>query len=94
MVVHRSGRVTQSIVSLRDAKQKKNIEKQEQRWFALAGKKSTASASLGAPPEAMETTTETATASSLGAEGMAPTVVTLTTEDDTVDFSSNVEPRG
>ena len=73
-------RVTQSIVSLRDAKRKKNIEKQEQRWFALAGKKSTASASLGAPPEAMEMTTETAAASSLGAEGTAPTVVTSTTK--------------
>ena len=48
-------RVTQSIASVRDAKRKKNIEKQEQRWFALVGKKSTASASLGTPPEAVET---------------------------------------
>ena len=39
--------VTQSIVSIRDAKRKKNIEKQEWRWFALTGNRSTASASLG-----------------------------------------------
>ena len=86
--------VAQSIVSLRDAKRKKNIEKQEQRWFALAGKKSTTSASLGAPPEAMEMTTETAAASSLGAEGMAPTVVTSTTEGDTVDLEAAMLSQG
>ena len=88
-------RVTQSIVSLRDSKRKKNIEKQEQRWFALAGKKSTTSASLGAPPEAMKTTTETAVASSLGAEGMAPTVVTSTTEGDNAEavFETVVDPQ-
>ena len=87
-------RVTQSIVSLRDAKRKKNIEKQEQRWFALAGKKSTASASLGAPPEAMKMTTETAAASSLGAEGTAQTVVTSTTEGDTVDLEVAMLSQG
>ena len=54
----------------------------------MAGKKSTASASLGAPPEAMETITETAAASSLGAEGMAPTAVISTTEGDTVDLEA------
>ena len=73
-------RITRSIVSIRDAKRKENIEKQERQWFALAVKKPTASASLGAPPEAMETTTETPAASSLGAEGMAPTAVTSTVE--------------
>ena len=87
-------RVTQSIVLLRDAKRKKNIEKQEQRWFALAGKKSTTSASLGAPREAMETTTETAAASSLGAEGTAPTVVTSTMEGDTVDLEAAMLSQG
>ena len=62
--------------------------------FALAGKKSTASASLGAPPEAVETTTETAAASSLGAEGKAPAVVTLTTEGDTVDLEAAMLSQG
>ena len=87
-------RVTQSVASLRDAKWKKNIERQEQRWFVLAGKKSTASASLGAPPEAMEMTTETAAASSLRAEGTAPAVVTLTTEGDTVDLEAAMLSQG
>ena len=87
-------RVTQSIVSLRDTKRNENIEKQEQRWFALAGKKSTASASLGTPPEAMEMTTETAAASSLGAEGTAQTVVTSTTEGDTVDLEAAMLSQG
>ena len=86
--------VTQSIASLRDDKRKKNIEKQEQQWFALAGKKSTASASLGTPPEAVETTTETAAASSLGAAGTAPAVVTLTTEGDTVDLEAAMLSQG
>ena len=86
--------VTQSIVSIRDAKWKENIEKQERRWFALAGKKSTISASLGALLEAMETTTETAAASSVGAVGMAPTVVTLTTEGDTVDLEAAMLSQG
>ena len=87
-------RIIQSIVSIRDAKRKENIEKQERQWFALAGKKSTASASLGAPPEAMEMTTETAAASSLGAEGMALTAVTLTTEGDTVDLEVAMLSQG
>ena len=60
----------------------------------MAGKKSTASASLGAPPEAMKTTTETAAASSLGAEGMAVTVVTLTMEGDTVDLEAAMLSQG
>ena len=60
----------------------------------MAGKKFTASASLGAPPEAMETTMETAAASSLGAEGMAPTVVTSNTEGDTVDLEAAMLSQG
>ena len=60
----------------------------------MAGKKSTASASLGAPPEAMEMTTETAAASSLGAGGTAPTVVTSTTEGDTVDLEAAMLSQG
>ena len=87
-------RVTQSIVSIRDAKQKENIEKQEWRWFALTGNKSTASASLGAPTEAIDTTTEMAAASSAGAEGMAPSVVGLTTERDTVDLEAVMFSQG
>ena len=86
--------VTQSIASLRDTKWKKNIKKQENRWFALVGKKSTASASLGTPLEAVETTTETAAASSLGAEGTAPAVVTSTTEGDTVDLEAAMLSQG
>ena len=57
-------------------------------------KKSTTSASLGAPPEAIETTTETAAASSLGAEGTALTVVTLTTEGDIVDLEAAMLSQG
>ena len=90
----RKRRVTQSIVSIRDAKRKENIEKQERRWFALAVKKTTASASLGAPPEAMETTTETPAASSLGAEGMAPTAVTSTMEGGMVDLEVAMLSQG
>ena len=67
--------VTQSIVLIRDAKRKENIKKQERRWFVLAGKKSTASASLGALPEAMETTTGMIAASSTGMEGVVMPVV-------------------
>ena len=60
----------------------------------MAGKKSTTSASLGTPPEAMEMTTETAAASSVGAEGMAPTAVTSTTEGDTVDLEAAMLSQG
>ena len=60
----------------------------------MAGKKSTTSASLGTPPEAMEMTTETAAASSLGAEGTAPTAVTSTTEGDTVDLEVTMLSQG
>ena len=87
-------RVTQFIVSIRDAKWKENIEKQEWRWFALTVNRSTASASLGAPMEAMVTMTETAAASSVGAEGTAPTVVTSTTEGDTVDLEVAMLSQG
>ena len=60
----------------------------------MAGKKSTASASLGAPPEAVETTMEIAAASSLGAEGTAPAVVTSTTKGDTVDLEAAMLSQG
>ena len=60
----------------------------------MAGKKSTASASLGTPPEAVETTTETAAASSLGAEGTSPAVGTSTTEGDTMDLEATMLSQG
>ena len=87
-------RITQSIVLIRDAKRKENIEKQERRWFALAGKKSTASASLGAPPEAMEMTTGTIAASSTGTEGVAMSAVGSNTEGDTVDLEVAMLSQG
>ena len=86
--------VTQSIVSIWDAKRRENIEKQEWQWFALTGNRSTASASLGAPTEAMAAMTETAAASSVAAEGTAPTVVTLTMEGDTVDLEAAMLSQG
>ena len=86
--------VTQSIATIRDTKRKENIQKQERRWFALTGRKSTASASLSAPKEAMVTTTETAAASSVGAEGTTLTVVTWTTEGDTVDLEVAMLSQG
>ena len=86
--------VTQSIVSIRDARQKENIEKQERRWFALTGNRSTASASLGAPMEAVDTTTETAATSTVGVEGMALTAVTSTTEGDTMDLETAMLSQG
>ena len=86
--------VTQSIVSIRDAKQKENIVKQERWWFALAGKKSTSSASLGAPPEAMEMTTGMIAASSTGTEGAATSEVGSTTEGDTVDLEAVMLSQG
>ena len=86
--------VTQSIVSIRDAKRRENIEKQEWWWFALTGNRSTTRASLGAPMEAMFATTETAAASLVGAEGTAPTVVTSTTEGDTVDLEAAMLSQG
>ena len=79
-------RVTQSIVLIRDAKRKENIKKQERRWFALAGKKSTTSASLDAPPEAMEMTTGMIAASSTGMERAVMPVVGLTIEGYAVDL--------
>ena len=87
-------RVTQSIATIRDTKRKEKIQKQERRWFALTGRKSTASASLGAPTEATVTTTETAAASSVGAEGMTLTAVTSTTEGDTVDLEAAMWSQG
>ena len=86
--------VPQSIVSIQDAKRKENIEKQEQRWFALTGNRSTTNASLGAPTEAVDTMTETAATSAVGAEGTAPTAVTLTTEGDTMDWEVAMLSQG
>ena len=87
-------RVTQSIATIRDTKRKENIQKQERQWFALIGRKSTASASLGAPTEVTVTTTEAAAASSVGAEGTRLTAVTLTTEGDTVDLEAAMLSQG
>ena len=86
--------VTQSIVSIQDVRQKENIEKQERWWFALTGSRSTTSASLGAPREAVDTMTETATTNTVGAEGMASTAVTLTTEGDTMDLEAAMLSQG
>ena len=86
--------VTQSIAMIRDTKWKENIQKQEWRWFALTGRKSTTSASLGAPMEATVTMTEAAAASSVGAEGTTLTAVTSTTEGDTVDLEAAMLSQG
>ena len=87
-------RVTQSIVLIPDAKQRENIEKQEWRWFALTGNRSTTNATLGVQTEAMVAMTETAAASSVGAEGMALTAVTSTMEGDTVDLEVAMVSQG
>ena len=60
----------------------------------MTGNRSTASASLGAPTEAMVTMTETAAASSVGAEGTAPTVVTSTMDGDTVNLEAAMLSQG
>ena len=86
--------VTQSIATIQDTKRKENIQKQEQRWFALTGRKSTASASLGAPTKVTVTMTEAAAASSVGAEGTTLTAVTSTTEGDTVDLEAAMLSQG
>ena len=86
--------VTQSITTIRDTRRKENIQKQERRWFALTGRKSTASASLGAPTEATATMTETDAASSVGEEGTTLTAVTSTTEGDTVDLEEAMLSQG
>ena len=81
-------RATQSIASLKDAKRKENIAKQEQRWMELTEgcKSSTASASLGALPEMTTTSTMMSTVTSTSAEGMATVTITSTTEGETVDL--------
>ena len=79
-------RVTQSVISIRDTKRKENIQKQERQWFALTGKKSTTSASLGAPTETM--VTMTVAASSVGA------AVTSATEGDAVDLEAAMLSQG
>ena len=60
----------------------------------MAGKKSTASASLGAPTEAMEMTTGMIATSSTGMEGAAASAVGLTTERDTVDLEVAMLSQG
>ena len=60
----------------------------------MTGNRSTASASLGAPMEAVDTTTETAATSTVGAEGTAPTAVTSTTEGDTMDLEAAMLSQG
>ena len=79
-------RVTQSVVAIRDTKWKENIQKQERRWFALAGKKSMASASLGAPPETMDTMT--------AASGSVEKAVTTAMEGDQVDLEAAMLSQG
>ena len=79
-------RVTQSVVAIRDKKRKENIQKQERRWFALAGKKSTASASLGAPLETMDTMT--------AASGLVEEAVTTAMEGDQVDLEVAMLSQG
>ena len=60
----------------------------------MTGNRSTASASLGAPMEAVDTTTETAATSTVGVEGTAPTAVTSTTEGDTMDLEVAMLSQG
>ena len=60
----------------------------------MTGNRSTTSASLGAPMEAMVTMTETAAASSVGAEGTGPTAVTSTAEGDAVDLEAAMLSQG
>ena len=87
--IPRKGRVTQSIVVLKDAKRKENIAKQEQRWMELTeGRKgSGASASVGAPTEVTTTSTVTSTVSST----MTSTSESTTTKTATATVSSTVE---
>ena len=89
-------RATQSIASLKDAKRRENITKQEQRWMELTGgrKSSTTSASLGALTEITTTSTVTSTVSSVGAKGMATAMVSSTTEGDTVDLEEAMMSQG
>ena len=59
----------------------------------MTGNRSTASASLGAPMEAVDTT-ETAATSTEGVEGTALTAVTSTTEGDTMDLEETMLSQG
>ena len=94
--IPRKWRATQSIASLKDAKRRENITKQEQRWMELTEghKSSTASASLGAPTEVTTTSTVTSTVSSVGAKGMATATVSSTMEGDTVDLEEAMMSQG
>ena len=89
-------RATQSIASLKDAKRRENIMKQEQRLMELmvGRKSSTASASLGAPTAVTTTSTVTSTVSSVGAKGTATAMVSSTMEGDTVDLEEAMMSQG
>ena len=94
--IPRKQRATQSIASLKDAKRRENITKQEQRWMELTEgrKSSTASASLGAPTEVTTTSTVMSTVSSVGAKGTATAMVSSTMEGDTVDLEEAMMSKG
>ena len=89
-------RATHSIASLKDAKRRENIMKQEQRWMELmeGRKSSTASVSLGALTEVTTTLTVMSTVSSVGAKGMATATVSSTMEGDTVDLEEAMMSQG
>ena len=89
-------RATQSIASLKDTKRKENIAKQEQQWMELTEgcKSSTASVSLGAPPEVTTTSTVMSTVTSTSAEGMATATITSTTEGEMVDLEEAMMSQG
>ena len=57
-------------------------------------KSSTASASLGAPPEMTTTSTVMSTVTSMSAEGMATATITSTTEGETVDLEEAMMRQG
>ena len=87
-------RATQSIASLKDAKRRENIMKQEQRWMELMAGCKSSTASLGAPTEVTTTSTVMSTVSSVGAKGTATAMVNSTTEGDTVDLEEAMMSQG
>ena len=89
-------RVTQSVVALKDARIKENVVKQEQWWMELTEgcNSSTASASLGAPPEMTTTSTVTSTVSSVGSQDTATATISSTMEGDMVDLEAAMLSQG
>ena len=89
-------RVTQSVVALKDARIKENVVKQEQWWMELTEgcNSSTASASLGAPPEMTTTSTVTSTVSSVGSQDTETATISSTTEGDTVELEVAMLSQG